>query len=271
MHFKNKVVWITGASSGIGAELAFQFAKQQARLILTARDVEALEKVRLQCTRDTHECSILAADMLNAASLADLSFQAYSIYSKIDVIIFSAGQSQRSMAVETNIDVYRKLMDLNFMAPVIITQSLFKLNFNHLHLVPISSVAGLMGFPMRTGYAASKHALKGYFESLQTEQKSHKLTITIVSPGRINTPVAQNAITGDGKAYGEMDKGQLNGMPADICARKIIRAVQRKRKHVIIARSERLLWWIWWFIRPLYYTIAAKKGLPVKSVKAQQT
>lgn len=263
MHFKNKVVWITGASSGIGAELARQFAREEAKLILTARNTDALLHVRETCSMDASSCVVLPANMLQTGDLQELTNAAVRIYGHIDIVIFNAGISQRSYLEETGIEVYRQLMELNFFAPITITKYLlahFRTRQTG-HIVAIGSIAGLMGFPLRTGYAASKHALKGFYETLQVENSIAGLDITIVSPGRINTLISMNALTGDGGAHGKMDEGQLHGIPVAVCARKIIRAVAQKRKHVIIARSERLLWWIWWYARPLYYNIARKKGL----------
>lgn len=263
MHFNNKVVWITGASSGIGAELAKQLAVKKARLILTARNITALTAIKNECSNHTDNCKIIAANLSENEKLEAITKSAMEVYGHIDMVIFSAGISQRSLAIETKIDIYRQLMEINFFSPVSITHYLlpyFKKQKAG-HIIAISSVAGLMGFPLRTGYAASKHALKGYFETLQTENQIKDLHITIVSPGRINTPISVNAITGTGKPHGLMDKGQLNGMPVNVCARKIINAIIHKRKHIIIAQSEKFLWWLWWFARPLYYKIARKKGL----------
>lgn len=265
MHFNNKVVWITGASSGIGAEVAVQLARKKAKLILTARNQEALLQVQENCKQYTAHCQVLNADMEQAAGLEALTEKAVMLYNVIDVVIFSAGKSQRSLALDTDMQVYRRLMELNFFAPVTITQYLLpvfaKQGFGH--LVPISSMAGLMGFPLRTGYAASKHALKGYFETLQTEHKIKELHITIVSPGRIKTPISLHAITGDGSPHGSMDDGQLNGISVTQCANRIITAIENKKKHLIVAKNERILWWFWWFYRPIYYIIARKTGLAV--------
>lgn len=192
----------------------------------------------------------------------DLAIEAVKIFGRMDVVIFCAGQTQRSYAVDTEMQVYRQLMELNFFAPVALTKTLLP-QFERQgsgHIVVISSVAGLMGFPLRTGYAASKHALKGFYETLQTEHRLPNFHITIVSPGRINTPISVNAVTGSGEKHGQMDVGQLNGIPVDVCTQKIIRAILKKRRHIIIARSEKILWWLWWFARPLYYKIARAKG-----------
>lgn len=260
MRFENKVIWITGASSGIGAELDVQLAKLNAKLILTARNEEALRQIKEACKDAV--CSVLIGDMLQPETFDSLVKKAVEIHGRIDIAIFCAGQTQRSYAIATEMYVYRQLMELNFFAPVALTKILLPqfARQGSGHVVVISSVAGLMGFPLRTGYAASKHALKGFYETLQTEHRLPNFHITIISPGRINTPISINAITGKGEKHGLMDEGQLHGIPVDVCAKKIIRAIHKKRRHLIIARSEKFLWWLWWFVRPLYYKIARAKG-----------
>lgn len=263
MHFKDKVIWITGASSGIGRELATQFAQQGAKLILTSRRDDALSLVTQTCLSHTTNCQTLIADLYQSNDLNRLTERAINIYGHIDIVIHSAGISQRSLALNTSEAVYRQLMEINFFAPINISRYLLPHFASRKtgHIVVLSSMAGLMGFPMRTGYAAAKHALKGFFETLQTEHTIPGLEITIVSPGRINTPISVSALTAKGEQHGEMDKGQLNGIPVEDCAKKIIKGIQYKKKHIVIAKGERILWWFWWFIPKLYYRIARNKGL----------
>ena len=259
MLFKDKVVWITGASSGIGAELARQLAASGAKLILTARNEAALKAVTASCET---ESAILPADLTSRPAVQDLSARAIAAFGQIDIIIHAAGVSQRSLAEETDEAVYRQLMEINFFAPVALTQALlphFRVHSGG-HIVVISSIAGLMGVPLRTGYAAAKHAVKGWFEALQTEHTIPGLHITVVFPGRIHTGISQSALTGDGTLHGRMDKGQLNGIPVETCAAKIIRAIGRKKRRVLIARGERVLWWLWFLWPALYYRIARKAG-----------
>lgn len=263
MSFQNKVIWITGASSGIGAELARLLSKKQARLILSARRLDVLTTIADECLEHTAHCHTLPADLFDNENLIPLTRQAIAVYGHIDIVIHSAGNSQRSLAVDTEMSVYRSLMELNFFAPVTITKALlphFK-EQNTGHIVVLSSMSGLMGFPLRTGYAAAKHALKGFFETFQTEDTLPNVYTTIVSPGRIKTPISLSAVKGDGTLHGQMDEGQLNGIPVEKCAEQILKGISKKKKHVIIAREERLLWWIWWFLPGMYYRIAHNKGL----------
>lgn len=260
MLFKDKVVWVTGASSGIGAGLAKQLSAKGAKLILTARNKAALEEVAASCHS---ESAIITADLTEAQTLAGIALQAIAAFGRIDIIIHSAGVSQRSFAEETEMEVYRQLMEINFFAPVAITKALLP-HFRERgrgQIVAISSMAGLMGFPQRTGYSAAKHALKGWFETLQTEHTIPGLHITLVYPGRIRTPISLSSLTGNGTAHGKMDDGQLNGISVGYCAAKIIRSIEQKKKRVIIAKGERVLWWLSFLAHGLYQQIARRKGL----------
>ena len=263
MHFKDKVIWITGASSGIGAELALQLAVQKAKLILTARSKETLINVQQKCLEHTDFCNIVIADLSDEYQAEDSVQEAIKQFNRIDVVFLNAGVTQRSLGFETQIKVYRKLMDINFFAAVVITQKLFTV-FKEQgggHIVAISSIAGLMGYPYRSGYAASKHALQGYFETLQTEDAVKGLHYTIVSPGRINTAISTSALTKDGSPHLKNDVGQLNGIPVQKCVLQILRAVENNKKHIIIARGEYWLWLIKLIIPSLFYRIANKKGM----------
>ncbi len=263
MHFKDKIIWITGASSGIGAELVDKFATSGSKLILTSRRKDALENIINQHSSINKNIVALPADLTQNDSLHELTLEAINTFGHIDIVIHSAGVSQRSLAINTTEEVYRHLMEINFFSAATITRSLLP-HFEKRgkgHIVAISSMAGLMGFPMRTGYAAAKHALKGFFETLQTEHNIPDLHITIVSPGRINTPISLSALTDKGVPHGAMDDGQLNGIPVSKCAEKILDAITQKKKHILIAKEERILWWLWWFVPSLYYKLARKNGL----------
>jgi short-subunit dehydrogenase len=247
INFTDKVVWITGASSGIGEALAVLLAQKKAKLILTARREAQLE---LLAARLDTGVKVLPAD-LYAADLSELTSSALAAFGNIDIVIHAAGVGQRSLAVETPLKVYRQLMEINFFVPVAITGCL--LPVCKAHMVVIGSMSGLMGFPGRTGYAASKHALKGYFETLQVEQD---VPVTIVSPGRVQTNLSLSAITASGEAHGVMDDAQVKGIPVIACAARILDGVARGKKHVIIARKEKYLYWLHWWWPAMYYKVA---------------
>ncbi|MBC5863614.1 SDR family NAD(P)-dependent oxidoreductase [Flavobacterium turcicum] len=259
MHFKDKVVWITGASSGIGKELALQLDALGAILILTSSNQSLLSELQLQLQKS----KILVYNLLDIKGIPGLVDEALSCYGRIDFVIQSAGISQRAQATETDMAVYEKLMAINYFAPVAINQALLPhfVAKNSGHSVIISSVAGLMGFPLRSGYAASKHAIKGYVETVQCELLETKVLHSIVYPGRIDTPISKNALQGNGQQYGTTDANNEVGMDVKICAQKIIKGIQKGKKAIVIVKAERILLWLWWFCPALYYKIAHKKGL----------
>lgn len=262
MYFEHKVVWIIGASSGIGAALAKQLAQQKALLVLTARDADKLRSLEKELSKLT-SCVVLPADIARRDTLGIIVEDTLQKYGHVDIVIHSAGIGQRSLAIDTDISVYDRLMDVNFFGPLTITQLLlphFKQR-NAGHIVAVSSMSGLMGFPGRSGYVASKHALKGYFETLQVEHDIPDFHITIVSPGRINTPLPLSALTADGQPYNKMDHAQLNGIPVDTCAEKILHAIIHKKQHLIIAKKERYLYWLRLLLPAAYYRIARKAGV----------
>ncbi len=261
MRFDSKVVWITGASSGIGRELAIQLSHLGATLILTSSNEVLLQD--LKSTLNTTNIHLLPYNLFNIEDIPTLVEQALALEGSIDYVIQSAGISQRAMAQETEMQVYKKLMDINYFAPVALTQAIlphFKKK-NNGNITVISSIAGLIGFPLRTGYAASKHAVKGYFETLQCELYKTKTTISIVYPGRINTAISKNALLGNGQQFGSTDANNKVGMDVAVCANKIIKGIYKGKKTILIVKAERILYWLWWFLPSLYYKIAHAKGL----------
>ncbi len=259
MPFKDKVVWITGASSGIGEELACQLAVPGAHLLLTARDEVRLEGVAIKCRERGAEAIVLSADLSQANARVRVTEAAIAACGRVDVVIHSAGISQRSLTEGTDPEVDRRIMELDFFAPTVITHALlpqFRKQGGGM-VVAIGSVAGLMGFPLRSGYCAAKHALHGWFEALQVEHDIPGFHALIVHPGRIRTEIPKRALTATGEAHGVMDPGQHNGMSVEQCVRRIIRAMERKEHQVLIGGNERLLWWVWWFI-PAFYRRMAK-------------
>ena len=261
MHFKDKVVWITGASSGIGKELAIQLFNLGATLILTARSEEKL--MALQKIVSVEKVHVLPFDLFDIDGIAQLTERVIAIEGRVDCVIQCAGISQRSIATATNFAVYTKLMTINYFAPVAITQAIlphFKKN-NSGNLVVISSIAGLIGFPLRSGYAASKHAVKGYFETLQTELYGTSISVSIVYPGRIDTAISKNAITGDGSNAGVEDANNKVGMSVSKCVSQLIKGLKANKRAIYIGAPERLLLWIWWFFPSLYIKISHKTGL----------
>ncbi len=260
MNFRNKIIWITGASSGIGEALALTWAKHGIRLIISGRKKAKLNEVRDKCIQKGSDCLVAVLDLADPVSIKKAAEEVKKHYSSIDILINNGGISQRSLASETPVEVDRLIMETNFFGAVALTKEVLPSMISNKqgHVVVVSSVVGKFGFPLRTAYSASKHALQGYFDSLRAELKDENIRITIVSPGRIKTNISINAIDSKGEKHGIMDPGQVKGIPAEKCAEKIIQAVARGKKDLIIARSERIMIMIRKYFPQLYYITASK-------------
>ncbi|BAY63296.1 putative short-chain dehydrogenase [Calothrix brevissima NIES-22] len=258
MQFTDKVVWITGASSGIGEALAYQFANQGAKLIISARREQELQRVKQNISS---ECLIITLDITDSTSLATAVQTAINHYQKIDILVNNAGISQRSLVVDTQEIVDRKIMEINYFGTINLTKKIlpYMIARGSGQIAVISSIVGAVGFPLRSAYAASKHALHGFFETLQLELKpENNISITILCPGRIKTNISYNALNYDGSAYQKMDEGQEKGMNADICAQKMLAAIYRKKREVYIGSFDILLIYFKRYIPILFYWIASR-------------
>lgn len=234
-------MWVTGASSGIGAALARELSQQGSTLILSARNHKKLEEVR-QTLEDPARHEVLPLDLTDIDSLEGIVKEAVGYYGRVDFLINNGGVSQRSLAIETGIEVDRQLMETNYLGPVALTKALLPsmLALKKGHIVVISSLTGKFGTPLRSGYAASKHALHGFFDALRAETWKQGIAVTLICPGYIKTDISLNAMTGDGSPQGTMDKGQQNGMLPEVLAKKILRAVEAGKNEVYLGGFERI-------------------------------
>jgi len=250
------IIWITGASSGIGHELAKAYAEKGALLVLSARSISKLEEVR-QSLKNPEKHLVLPLDLMDASNFAEKVAQVVSHYDKIDILINNGGVSQRGEAHATSIDLDRQIMEVNYFGAVALTKAVLPVMQKQQsgHIVAISSIAGKFGFYWRSTYAAAKHALQGFFESLYLEEAKNNIHVTLVFPGKINTPISMSAINEKGEAHDEMDHNQETGMSAELCAQKIIRAIDKKKQEVLIGNKE--IWavyikrycpWLFWRI-----------------------
>lgn len=237
--FSEKVVWITGASSGIGKELAIQLANQNAKIILSARNTEQLNLLKASLKSPENHL-VLPLDLSNQKNFQELTQEVLDQYGEIDYLFNSGGVSQRSEASETSLDVDRKIMEINFFGNIALTKAVLPQmqKQKNGHIIVTSSIAGKFGFYLRSAYSASKHALHGFYESLLLEEAKNNIAVTIVCPGKINTPISTNAITNDGTTHGKMDHNQATGMSVEECVSKMLIAVQKEEKEVLIGNKE---------------------------------
>ncbi len=240
--FKDQTVWVTGASSGIGAAFARQMAKQGAFLILSGRKEEALQTVAQQCGAD--RCLILPFDTTDYDALPKLAEKAWGWRGQIDCLVNNAGISQRSLALETAFPVYREVVEVDLLAPIALTQLVLpKMAARKSgRLVFISSVAGKVGSPMRTAYSAAKHGLIGYADALRVETAALGLKVHVIAPGSIRTDVSRNAVQGDGSRRGVSDDAIEKGMDPDKAVQWMLRAMARGEREIIVAHGvERMI------------------------------
>ncbi len=239
MKFRNSVVWITGASSGIGEACAYEFSRQGAKLILSARREDRLAAIRAKC-RDPREVFVLPMDMTEIDLIPHRSRQAAEVFGPIDLVVHNAGISQRSLATESDLSVDRRIMEVNYFSIVALTKELLPnmIERKQGQVAVVSSVTGFVGTPLRSAYAASKHALHGFFDSLRAEVHDHGISVTLICPGFIQTEISKSALVGDGSEYQVMDQAQQNGMPVAKCARKIVKAIYLRKREVFIGGKE---------------------------------
>ena len=229
-------IWITGASSGIGEALAKAFAREGAHLILSARNKNELERVKKNCT-GASQVDIIPLDLNNHAEIFSTVAEAMKIYKTIDVLVNNAGLSQRSLAVETGFDVDKKLIDVNLLGTIAMTKAILPsmLAQKNGNIIVISSIMGKFGAPLRSSYAAAKHGLHGFFDTLRAETYSQGIKVLMVCPGFVRTNISMNALTADGKNQGTMDEATGKGLDPNVVAQKIIAAMKSGREEIILA------------------------------------
>ncbi|HET8830312.1 MAG TPA: SDR family oxidoreductase [Pelobium sp.] len=240
MNFKNKIVWITGASSGIGEALVYLLNEQGAKLIISSRRSGALYDVKQKCKKNPLDVHVLPLDLEQSETLATKAENAWRIYGAIDILINAGGISQRGTVLETKSEVEQKIMSINYWGTVNLSKAILPkmLDRGTGNLVVLSSVVGKFGTAFRSTYAASKHALQGYFDSLRCEVYDKGISINIICPGFIKTNVTINSVTADGGKYDQMDDNQKNGMSAIDCAQQILEAIDKNKEEVLIGGKE---------------------------------
>ena len=239
-----ETVLITGASSGIGEALAIQWSKEKnVKLILAARSREPLERVAAQCKANGAESFVVEMDLSNPGSIEKAVSEIGSRYSQIDIVVHNGGISQRSMAKDTTMDVYRRLMEVNYFGTVLLTRLLLPkmLERKSGHFVVVTSVMGKLGTPLRSGYAASKHALHGFFDSLRAEVCHDGIQVTIVCPGYVKTNLSMVALKADGSKHNQMDETTANGLDPAAFAQRMIAAVKAGKEEVYIGGAREVL------------------------------
>lgn len=238
---QDQVVWITGASSGIGEALALAFAERGAQVIISSRRKEALEAVRAKSPQ-AEKMTVIPLDMTDTPQIAIRAQEVLQLFGKVDILVNNAGISQRSLVKDTPLEIDRKVMEVDFFGTVALTKALLPamLQQKNGRILVVSSLTGKFGTPLRSAYAAAKHALHGFFDSLRAEVHDAGIQVMLICPGFIKTDVSVNAITADGSKHAKMDDKQAGGMaPADL-AERIIKAMLRNKEEAYFGGYELL-------------------------------
>ena len=260
-QLKDKVVWITGASSGIGEALVYEISRKGAKVIISSRRKQELSRVKNNCQNcNLDNIQIIPLDLSQIETLADKAQQAENCFGKIDVLINCAGIGQRASVVETKVSVAKMIMEVNFWGTVALTKLVLPqmLANQSGHIVVISSLAGICSTPNRSTYAASKHALHGYFDALRAEVFQENIRVSLICPGYIKTNLTLNALNGLGEKYRKMDLNQARGISSEKCAQKIVRAIEKNQVEVYIAQKELIGIYLKRFV-PSFYKLIIRK------------
>lgn len=238
--YKDKIIWITGASSGIGEALAYSFHEEGARLILSSRRSDELERVRENCSGDKSDIHILPLDLAKPETHQEIVKEAVELYGNIDLLLNNGGISQRGLAHETQIEVVRQVMEVNFFGTINLTKQVLPhmIRKKTGHIVVMSSVIGKFGTRLRSTYAASKHALHGWFDCLRQEVDVHNIDVSIVCPGFVKTNVTYNALLADGTILSKIGRGQMQGMTTKEFSKKLLPKLARKKREIYIGGRE---------------------------------
>jgi short-subunit dehydrogenase len=260
-YFENKVIWITGASSGIGEELARQLSSFGAILILSARNRQKLELLK-ESLKNHSKHFVLPLDLEKSDEFDRMALDVMARFNRVDILINNGGISQRANAFETSMDLNRKIMEVDFFGNIALTKTVlpFMQKQKYGQILVISSIAGKFGFFLRSAYSAAKHALHGYYESLALEEEQNGISVTIVCPGKINTAISTNALNAEGNRHGIMDHNQQTGMPVEICVHQILRALKKKKREVLIGNQEIWAVRIKRFFPTLFWKIIKKQS-----------
>jgi dehydrogenase/reductase SDR family member 7B len=235
--FENKSWWITGASSGIGEALAVALAAKGAWVVLSGRNVAALDAVANRCGKD--RSLILPFETTDFDAIPGLVDEALGWRGRIDGLVNNAGISQRSLAVDTDFAVYQRIVDVDLLAPIALTQALLPkmIAGGGGQIVAISSVAGIVGAPLRSAYSAAKFGLIGYHDSVRCETAHLGIRVHVICPGSIRTNVSRNALNADGSTRGESDAAIENGLPPEVGAVRILEAVESGQRELVLAEG----------------------------------
>ncbi|MCE5346396.1 MAG: SDR family NAD(P)-dependent oxidoreductase [Bacteroidales bacterium] len=258
--FKGKVVWITGASSGIGEALVHEFAERGAIVLASSRNLTQLELVKNACADNSQMVHCIPFDLSNTSGIDKIVMEQIDKFGKIDYLLNIGGISQRARIDETPLWLDRKIFEINYFGTIALTKAVlpYMIKQKSGHILATSSISGRFGFPLRSAYSASKQALHGFFETLYLENKKYNIRSSVIIPGRVRTAISFHALDGEGKEHGKLDKGQANGIFPEKAAGIIIRGIINNKREILVGKSELFLLYIRRYLPSLFFRIADK-------------
>ncbi len=260
MKFAGKTLWITGASSGIGRAVAIELSEKKCHLILSARNKIDLQKVAEICQKNGSTSRVIPFDLGDPISIASAAKIVLEKEKNIDGLYHFGGISQRSYANETSIEVDRRIFEVNFFGTIELTKMILPnmIGNGGGQIGVTTSIVGKFGFPYRSSYAATKHALHGFFESVRAENVSNKILISMIIPGRVKTNISLNALDKDGNSHSKMDEGQEKGLSSEKTARIIVKNLEKEKKEILVGGNELIMVQIRRFFPRLFYYLSTK-------------
>ncbi len=258
--FVGKVAWITGASSGIGEALVYEFSKMGVKIIASSNDITGLERVKCSCKEYSSNVICVPFDLSQTSEIESLVEKYLNELGRIDFLLNMGGISQRARIDETPLWLDRKIFEINYFGTIALTKAVlpFMIRQKSGHILATSSISGRFGFPLRAAYSASKQALHGFFETLYLENKKFNIRSSVIIPGRVRTNISFHALNGEGIAQGKMDEGLANGISPEKAARIIIRGIVMNKREILVGSSELILLYIRRVFPWLFFRIADK-------------
>lgn len=258
--FTGKVAWITGASSGIGESLVYEFVRRGAFVIASSNDLPELERVKASCDEKSAFVRTVPFDLSDTSEINKIVEEQVNLSGRIDFLLNIGGISQRARIDETPLWLDRKIFEINYFGTIALTKAVlpWMIRQKSGHILATSSISGRFGFPLRSAYSASKQALHGFFETLYLENKEFNIRASVIIPGRVRTSISVHALDAEGKEHGKLDQGQAKGIMPARAAETIIRGILRNKREILVGKSELLLLHIRRYCPWLFFRIADK-------------
>jgi dehydrogenase/reductase SDR family protein 7B len=256
--YTGKVAWITGASSGIGEALVYEFVNRGATVVASSNDLPGLEKVKAACGDNSAMVHCVPFDLADTSEINKIVEQQINTFERIDYLINIGGISQRARIDETPLWLDRKIFEINYFGTIALTKAVlpFMIRQQSGHILATSSISGRFGFPLRSAYSASKQALHGFFETLYLENKKFNIRSSVIIPGRVRTAISIHALNAEGKEHGKLDDGQAKGILPEHAAEIIIRGIIKNKREILVGRGELFLLHIRRYFPWLFFRIA---------------